>query len=280
MTSNFSFVRTCSLTKAYVVEHRKSLLLRSILMVAAMILAAVVSNLTTYPSSFSQIHNVWYKERDMCLDSTIIMMMVMLFGFVCISASYVFETMKRKELRISTLMMPVSQIEKYLSRMMVFFVGFLLVFALGVVLVDLIRVFVLPYFVNDEVCIRSFFSRQAYDMIRPEYDREPNLFILFPVLFLAVQSIFVLGSAISPKNAFVKTFCAGFIIVVLYISASAYWGMFLDSIISADGPVCYVNAINRENLELIIEVALFLFALLNWTLAYLRFKESEVIERW
>lgn len=96
--------------------------------------------------------------------------------------------------------------------------------------------------------------------------------------YFFVQSLFVLGSTIWPKNSFLKTFASGTIIWIVYFLVGVFMSKMLlqsnkhysfpDNIIMSDEAMW----------GLLIAVSIF-FTLFNWILAYFRFKESEIINR-
>ena len=100
--------------------------------------------------------------------------------------------------------------------------------------------------------------------------------MLFVSAYFAVQSFFLLGSVIWPRNSLVKTFAAGVCIIIVYtLIAAALMKVFLPDNFYMANP-----GIPNETMLTLISTGLCLFALFNWVLAYFRFKESEIINRW
>ena len=95
--------------------------------------------------------------------------------------------------------------------------------------------------------------------------------------YFFVQSLFVLGSSIWPKNSFLKTFASGTIIGIVYflVAALVSRGLLEGSNKHYSGGVLESQEVV---MWIVIGVGIF-FALVNWTLAYFRFKESEIINR-
>ena len=83
--------------------------------------------------------------------------------------------------------------------------------------------------------------------------KHTHTFVLMIASYFFCQSCFVLGSSVWPKNSFIKTFSAGMIIFIAYV-------------LIVVGFAC-------------LSAIAVLFTLTNWTLAYFRFKESEIINR-
>ena len=94
--------------------------------------------------------------------------------------------------------------------------------------------------------------------------------------YFFAQSLFVLGSSIWPKNSFVKTFSAIVVIAIVYIAIGSVLAKMLF-----EGRSGGVNqTISDETMTLSSTVIFFAMAVFNWIVAYFRFKESEIINRW
>jgi hypothetical protein len=127
-------------------------------------------------------------------------------------------------------------------------------------------------------------------MIRPDNSPSGNgyllpssLFYVFLSLYFLVQSIFVLGATFWEKASFVKTFSLGVILVIFFVLVCRWsilliykdfsqFEMALDSFKMFED---YTVPQKSRLLTLLFS----LITLLNWTLAFLRFRESEVIKR-
>ena len=104
-----------------------------------------------------------------------------------------------------------------------------------------------------------------------------NYFMLGISAYFFVQSLFVLGSSIWPKNSFVKTFSAIVVVAIIYIAI----GSALAKILFEARGVHGVNQdISDEAMTLWTTIIFFGMAIFNWVVAYFRFKESEIINRW
>ena len=140
-----------------------------------------------------------------------------LWGFGCLSASFTMERMKTKTSRTSMLMVPATPFEKFFSRWFVFTVVYLVVFLISYKLADYTRLIIysLAYPEKDfiaPVALSHVFGDEKYYTLC-------NSGLEFGALmsgYFFVQSLFVLGSSIWPKNSFLKTFAAGTIIGIIY----------------------------------------------------------------
>ena len=91
--------------------------------------------------------------------------------------------------------------------------------------------------------------------------------------FCFLQSLFVLGSVIWPKNAWIKTCAALIVILLLHVQAV----MVVYQVRGSFHRGFYLT--DEDMNRLVIGVGI-VWAVFNWTLAYFRFKESEIINRW
>lgn len=202
------------------------------------------------------------------------------FGLICgcISASFTMEDMKSKTSRLSVLMSPATPFEKYFSRWLVSTIVFMLVFIIVYLLADYTRVLVCSMIYPEQYIIPAklsylFSSEPHYGFLRYNSDK---LDFAFPVYFF-MQSCFVLGSSIWPKNSLVKTAAACFGLLVVYgLIFAGLLDLFVNrtSLTSKDFPEASYDAAAT-----FIYIATSILVLFNWTLAYFRFKEAEIINR-
>lgn len=184
-------------------------------------------------------------------------------------ASFFMERMKTKTGRIAFLITPASAFEKFLSRWLLVTVGFVVVFVVAFGLADLTKMLVLRLLYSN-VAGQITFVPWSGVFTHPYAGWRLGV---VASSFCFLQSLFVLGSVVWPKNAWVKTCAALIVIVLLHVLAvtvvyqvrgSFYRGFYLT---------------DKDMSCLVIGVGT-VWSVLNWTLAYFRFKESEVINRW
>lgn len=191
------------------------------------------------------------------------------------------EKMKNKTSRLSALMVPSTSFEKFFSRWLVSTIVFLVVFLIAFKLADYTRVSIysliypdakgailpvnLGYLVGSGK--RWFLFNEMYELI----------FVLS--IYCFIQSLFVLGSSVWPKNSFLKTFVTVTIIVLIYVVVGIVVGNMLFN--GSNNRDCsYIfSSITEQQAFTLASIAFVLFALVNCTLAYFRFKESEIIQR-
>lgn len=267
------FVNVC---RKEMVEGWKANLLRIVLMYGVLAIALIWNAYIAYAG-----HS--YRERIEC-NIWAFGVVAFIWGIVimgCLSASFTMERMKTKTNRVAMLMTPATQFEKFLARWVVFTFGFLVVYLVAYKLADWTRVlvFMVKYPEMDsisQVPLCSYMAGECrncmgYWMDYLGYEE----FILGVSGYFFFQSCFVLGSSIWPKNTFLKTFTAGVILVIAYILIGSVLSKLLFK-----GEYIYANWPSGEVGLTLTTLLFFVMALVNWVLAYFRFKESEIINRW
>lgn len=203
--------------------------------------------------------------------------MFLLFLFTTLGASVMFSSMSNKSSRLSTLVLPASSLEKFLTYFLVYIVGTAIVFCISVFLADLLRVawisLFTPYGSEASLCPLNYWLF---------HDRNPSdsdycVFSVIFSMFVTLQALFALGSILWKKLSFIKTTGALFAINMV-ISMSVMWMIthffpygFMSSDLEPETSVATAVKIGLAG----IAVA----ALIYW-LTYARFREDEIIDRW
>lgn len=268
----FSVSRFMNLCRKNMVESWKTNLLRAVLMYAVMAVIFVWSAYSKYRYSGSDV-------SDPMIETAIYTFLWFGVTCACISASFTMENMKSKTSRISVLMTPATPFEKYFSRWLVSTVVFILVFVIAFKLADYTRVLVYSLVYPEKNIVVAklgyLFGTNGEYVFLGAMPAELKRVVFIGYFFF--QSCFVLGSSIWPKNSLIKTFIAGFLLMILY-------GFVMSGVIQIVFGKSYINNgmasdeyyTKMLNLLFIIEVV---YVILNWGLAYYRFKESEIINR-
>lgn len=197
----------------------------------------------------------------------------------CLSASFVMERMKTKTNRLGTLMTPATMFEKFFARWVMFTFAFLVVYLVAYKLADWTRMLVYTVVSHEKGSIAQV-PLSTYLIGGPSVEHwtlfeNSDYFILAVSGYFFFQSCFVLGSSIWPKNAFLKTFTAGVIITIVYsVTGALLTKLFIE------GRCLGRNVLTEDTGMTLGTVFLFGMTLFNWVLAYFRFKESEIINRW
>ena len=271
----FSLPRFMNLCRKEMVENWKSNVLRMVLMYGVMAVVMVWNGYFEYRYCHSG------QIEDPAWTFLLVVFIWSLWGFGCLSASFTMEKMKTKTSRTSMLMVPATPFEKFFSRWFVFTVVFLVIFLISYKLADYTRfiIYSLAYPEEKDFIIPVDLSHLVGE--RKTYYTLCRTGLQFGALLSAyffVQSLFVLGSSIWPKNSFLKTFASGTVIAIVYFLLAVFMSkMFLENGNYYSENV-FTGMSEDTAMSIMIVVGIF-FTLMNWTLAYLRFKESEIVNR-
>ena len=271
----FSLPRFINLCRKEMVENWRSNVLRMVLMYGVMAVVMVWNGYFEY--------RYWHSGQieDPAWTFLLVVFIWSLWGFGCLSASFTMEKMKTKTSRTSMLMVPATPFEKFFSRWFVFTVVFLVIFLISYKLADYTRfiIYSLAYPEEKDFIIPVDLSHLVGE--RKTYYTLCRTGLQFGALLSAyffVQSLFVLGSSIWPKNSFLKTFASGTVIDIVYFLLAVFMSkMFLENGNYYSENV-FTGMSEDTAMSIMIVVGIF-FTLMNWTLAYLRFKESEIVNR-
>lgn len=204
-------------------------------------------------------------------------------------ASTFMSPMNSKIKRISYLVCPSSNLEKFFSRWSIITVGYIIAFFTALWVADMLRV---------GICSARFSDMEVHFLdlkklvyfgddwdIRQKYFIEERVFIIGVSLYFLFQSLFVLGATFWEKATFVKTFIAGAAVVLAYVLlcrqaillAYGSFNNFGNMLQSFELPE--KSETTQEQAIALIACVIVLFALINWTLAYFRLRESEITKR-
>jgi hypothetical protein len=268
----FSFPRFANYFKKVLVEDRKRLLQRIITVFGLLVVFSAIISDSCYQHYMEALKiGIVRSEIDPAIDGLMPLFVFGLFIGCALSASFIMEPMSSKTSRIYALMLPATSFEKYFVRWFIYTIGYLVVYYLLFLLVDVMRVCVFSV-VYPEIDIITFLN--PYAEIVALRDDAPLGFIVS--LYLLLQSIFVLGSSLWPKYAFLKTFTA---YTILGMAFSAFFAGLMN-LFNRPGNSYIMLELSDDTLFLIATCGVMMVTLFFWWLAYKRFKEMEVVNRW
>ena len=272
----FSGNRFGYLFKKELMEDMKKNLMRCIVLFGIFLVLFLFAGFNSY--NVNPYHVATY---DKLWDPMTLFFIFGIFIGACLSATYITEKMKNKTGKISVMMLPATSFEKFSVRWLTYCIGFLLVYFLAFELADWIRVLVLSnYFpketINSFPVWRVITTGENRTDVNVSYIDRLIVFIVIAV-FWAMQSFFVLGSTLWQKNSFLKTAVALFALCA-GIGLVAYWSTKL--FIPDDFYMAEPESISEETGRLMVSIFFYAIALFNTVLAYFRYKEMEVINRW
>lgn len=268
----FSFPRFANYFKKVLVEDRKRLLQRIITVFGLLVVFGAIISDSCYQHYMEALKmGIVRNEIDPAIDGLMPLFVFGLFIGCALSASFIMEPMGSKTGRIYELMLPATSFEKYFVRWFIYTIGYLVVYYLLFLLVDVMRVCVFSV-IYPEIDIITFLNPYAEIVA---FRDDPSLGFIVS-LYLLLQSIFVLGSSLWPKYAFLKTFTA---YTILGMAFSAFF-VGIMNLFDRPGNSYIMPVLSEDTLFLIATCGVMLVTLFFWWLAYKRFKEMEVVNRW
>lgn len=269
---NFSLRRVGLLVKKDIAENKKSLFLKIGLMYGVIVMISILISLgfsgNYYDVESYRICNFLNDGEDPSWDMQMSVYQFFFVLFGCLSAASVFENMKDNKSRLSTLMIPATMLEKYISRLLLFVIAFVPVFILGCLLGETIRYISMSAIYHDCEMLKYMSLSYIWQYVS---DEDFWLMVLGIVFW---QSVYTLGSSIWSKNSFLKTFVAVWIVLLaltLFLVIVAVIVFDFDKKYDAD---VFLNLPDALGYIMIVGAILF-----NYVLAYFRYKESEIIQR-
>lgn len=243
-------------------ENMRSLLIRYVGLLVAL---CVISLLIGYNYNLGD----WPEDEVLIRECPIFSFI--LFGLAMAYASNTMAMMSTKETRLSTLMLPASMLEKFVSAWIINVPVFVALYIGFAYFADFVRYVVFKFFVETQNAV-STFSFSAIDV--------PSEVIQVFFMFLIVgQSMFVLGGTIWYKRAFLK------MLIVLVAIGIVYNILFWNGYTIGLGDTQlepFSRAYSEEEPDIMWKawVMTIVFSLGIYVLSYFRFKGSEIINRW
>lgn len=183
--------------------------------------------------------------------------------------SLTFSNFSSKRKRISSLMIPASRIEKFLHRVLIYFVGGIILLIIGL-------------FIGLAICQITFGGGGApLNSVLDFLDKEFNGSFTIALILLALlgNSIYALGSSLWPKLSWIKTWV---LIMVFEWALTAILMILAAANINWEAFFTLFFTIDKDNLWILIWSGIAILAILNivcWGFAWLRFKNTQIIQR-
>ena len=200
-------------------------------------------------------------------------------------ASTFMTPMNSKLKRLSYLISPASNFEKFFTRWLIVTIGYILSFFVAMWMADALRVGIISaYYPDLEIKfldLTKLFNPE--DVYSAYYMAPKNVFTFLVFLYFLLQSLFLLGATFWEKSSFVKTFVAISVIIFVYIMLCR-WAILLSYEEGLDGFGRVLASFFHDNGNIVLtsrQLVPFLsvFTIINWVLAFFRFRESEIIKR-
>ena len=197
--------------------------------------------------------------------------------FAVITASLAFRKLTTKNGRVDLFTSPSSSVEKFITNILIFFVGTFIIFILGFQLADVTRYFVMS-FLNAKLHIESVAPTNLIDYFKVDLDdisqaeRAMIQSMVFELIFAG--TVFFLGSVLWPRRSILKTAAVVLAICLVKILVLAVWGHYAIGDNSTNDELLEQFMGNAFRANLYFDIAFFAFC---WGLAWYLFKRKDVI---
>jgi len=260
-----------ALTKRHCVENRKNIAITMSVIFGLLLLSAILLTKSMYNPDFqpdeSRAGAFW---ACACFAMGII---------VQILGSLTFSAMSTKPKRITNLMLPAAQSEKFVSQCLIHVVGGNLFLILSVIIADTISALIFGMTPGWYMLLNITWDTQFIDPHGHQFLCMTFLCVLW--FFLINQALFVLGSAFWPRKSYLKTFVVLFAVeIILPIIIP------IDLVIDfSDTIALYFMGLDNFSVNEILAFCwcaiAFAYALLAlvYCLAWLRYRNMAVVKR-
>ena len=230
-----------------------------------------------------------YRDSQESINEQLLLISSLMYAaFGLLFASTFMTPMNSKIKRITYLVNPSSNFEKYLTRWIIVTVIYSISFFIALWVAEILRVAICTVrypevemaFLDFNKLVSTGNDNGSFGYVFHKSQLLPSISI-----YLLLQSLFVLGSTFWEKATFIKTFTAIVLIAASFILICR-WTILLsygdlegleDALNSLDS--INRNNINQEQILSFFSLIISVFTLTNWALAFFRFRESEIIKR-
>ena len=267
VSQTFNWNRFVTALKKEVVENSRTLLFSIIAIYGILALIMIIGNITLGANT----------SRPETMLRYNIVFMVYGFGSIIV-ASLAFRGLKDKKGRTEFLTSPSSTLEKYLVNVLIYVVGFIVVFPICAQLADLTRILVLwPWSdgdVPEPINFLNTFHNVAHQQEWWKYDSKVILEIILWLGVLASPALYLLGSVLWPKLSFLKTFAAVYVIeIVIFILAMIGISIFSDMPTAEK----WLNGLGQNTVMLWYTAFIAIQLIVYWPLSWYLFKRKDVV---
>lgn len=278
---NFSFTRLMAVMKRDMMENWKTNMYRLIACYSGAAMAFLFGMYGVLSGDKGETGEIQYESFCNTFHS---ILTFVTFFYLMVCATRIMEVMNTKNKRISYMMLPATNGEKFISRAIYVCITSMVIFFVGLFFAELTRLALLPLFDAPKefssFCLFDIISVSFYDTIHinPEAYGTSSTFI--PYLFLISNglwghSIYILGGTYFRKHPFVKTW--GICMVAFIIFAYIFINLSRESIIlSIENETLWADT---EVLLQILSIIFLALTVFNWTLSYHLFRNSQITDR-
>ena len=271
MSNSFNIARTATLLRLFISEHRRSILLGAAMLAGVFVLAVIVNfednNYDAYPTA--ALRNIDPGVQDMLL---FYILTFIIAGTIV--GSILFPGFNSRQGRLGFLMVPANASEKLISRLIVGVILFPIAFWALACAAECLRGVAIG-FMEAERPFNHVFSIFWNREVAEHCLTLKSPWVLMTIIMcggLALQSFFILGATVWTRAVYVKTFIVFGALALVYLLCALSVAQFGPKIAYYPEPT-YLERYGRQ-LFIGAELAACLF---NWTIAWLRLRELDVI---
>lgn len=273
LSNSFSFSRLLMVMKRDLVENWKN----NLQILLSIYGAFLISSLMTYINISNMVESSLYFSYRL---GFFIAISIITFIVLFINAGHIMDVMKSKESRISFLMLPATQAEKFTSRALQVMLGTPIIILVALFLAEITRLTLFPLIGAPEAlqhfCLFDF--KEIFIRINDWddtgltwLDKDKTLAIInISCALLAYQSIFILGGTYFYKRPIIKTFS----VLILVMTALSFIINYLKSL----SPSLF-QTFSLQGSIWVDTIKTFTVIIINWALSYFLFTRSQVTER-
>lgn len=276
VNQTFNWNRFTATLRKEVVENRRALIFTTLCIYGLLTLLMLLGNFTSGITDSVQ----------SSLDAkTPQLFVVSILSFVMtVSASLSFKGLTTKTGRTSMFTSPSSTLEKFLTNILIYIVGLLVVYLACAQLADLTRIAILWFFKSDSFVVpgpinflNSFNNSIIY--YQEHYPISGGLFDYFAWItffgLLTNAGLYLLGSIVWPRLSFLKTFAAVYVIqLVLLLIAVIVFTLIGDPMAAFSW---FADFISQGKLTVTMFILTIGQAILYYGLAWYLFKRKDVV---
>ena len=196
------------------------------------------------------------------------------YVFASVAGSYMFSSLSNKNSRENILTLPASTVEKFVTLLVIYVVGYAVLMFLSVSFANFLRYALFfhlspllkPVAISETLC----------------YFNHPNairIMLLMWGAFGVVISTFFTGSVLWPKNSYIKT---TIVLITLFIVSLSLGGISFISygIFNSEMEPRFQWMINKHTVHDIVYTSEFIYTIALTVFSYYRLKQWEIISRW
>lgn len=243
------------LLKKYMMENRSMLRFSALFIFVVMLLITMINGLAFM--------NCDESEKEIAEE--IVFMSIGFFVTGCAMGSSSFNDLNDKNKLTAMLMTPVSALEQFIVRWIVYVPVYVVWTLLCVMFADIFKYVSYNFIFNGKVTMLPWADFFSGDF----------MYLYFRLLlFIVLQSFFMLGAVVWRKNKFFKTF---YMMVALFILYSIPVAMVFDSYETGCGS--FFSIVGNDLGYIPLQLLLWITVIVNYTVTVMRLKESEIIHR-